>query len=40
VVLYSHESVDITPIVVERLNAEYKRQKGEKKDGDKKPDGK
>ena len=40
VVLYSHESVDITTIVVERLNAEYKRQKGEKKDGEKKTDGK
>ena len=27
VVLYSHDSVDITPLVVERLNAEYKKQK-------------
>ncbi len=36
VVLYSHESVDITAIVLERLNAEYKKQKaagGDKKDG-------
>jgi len=37
VVLYSHESVDITSIVLERLNAEYKKQKavapGDKKDG-------
>ena len=36
VVLYSHESVDITTSVVERLNAEYKKQKaagGDKKDG-------
>jgi Skp family chaperone for outer membrane proteins len=40
VVLYSHESVDITTMVVERLNAEYKKQKGDKKDGDKKTDGK
>ena len=43
VVLYSHESVDITSIVVERLNAEHKKQKaggGDKKDGEKKPDGK
>jgi Skp family chaperone for outer membrane proteins len=40
VVLYSHESVDITNLVVDRLNAEYKRQKGEKKDGEKKTDGK
>jgi len=40
VVLYSHESVDITNMVVERLNAEYKKQKGEKKDGEKKTDGK
>ena len=39
VVLYSHESVDITALVVERLNAEYKKQKAEKKE-DKKPDGK
>jgi Skp family chaperone for outer membrane proteins len=40
VVLYSHESVDITNLVVDRLNAEYKKQKAEKKDGDKKTDGK
>ena len=43
VVLYSHESVDITALVVDRLNAEYKKQKaagGDKKDGEKKPDGK
>lgn len=43
VVLYSHESVDITSLVVERLNAEYKKQKaagGDKKDGEKKSDGK
>ena len=43
VVLYSHDSVDITGLVVERLNAEYKKQKaagGDKKDGEKKPDGK
>ena len=43
VVLYSHDSVDITNAVVERLNAEYKKQKaagGDKKDGEKKPDGK
>ena len=36
VVLYSHESVDITTTVLERLNAEYKKQKaagGDKKDG-------
>ena len=36
VVLYSHESVDITNLVLERLNAEYKKQKaapGDKKDG-------
>lgn len=35
VVLYSHDSVDITNLVVERLNAEYKKQKaaGDKKDG-------
>jgi Skp family chaperone for outer membrane proteins len=36
VVLYSHESVDITTSVLERLNAEYKKQKaagGDKKDG-------
>jgi len=36
VVLYSHDSVDITTAVVERLNAEYKKQKaagGDKKDG-------
>src|SRR5579859_214721 len=35
VVLYNHESVDITTLVVERLNAEYKKQKaaGDKKDG-------
>jgi Skp family chaperone for outer membrane proteins len=36
VVLYSHESVDITNLVVDRLNAEYKKQKaagGDKKDG-------
>ncbi|HVR83586.1 MAG TPA: OmpH family outer membrane protein [Planctomycetota bacterium] len=35
VVLYNHESVDITSLVVERLNAEYKKQKaaGDKKDG-------
>jgi Skp family chaperone for outer membrane proteins len=36
VVLYSHDSVDITTIVLERLNAEYKKQKaagGDKKDG-------
>jgi Skp family chaperone for outer membrane proteins len=42
VVLYSHESVDITGMVVERLNAEYKKQKaagGDKKD-EKKNDGK
>jgi Skp family chaperone for outer membrane proteins len=31
VVLYHHESVDITSLVVERLNAEYKKQKLEKK---------
>ena len=31
VVLYHHESVDITNIVVDRLNVEYKKQKGEKK---------
>ena len=40
VVLYSHESVDITSIVVERLNAEHKKQKaagGDKKEGEKKP---
>jgi len=40
VVLYSHDSVDITNMVVERLNAEYKKQKasgGDKKDGEKKP---
>ena len=35
VVLYHHESVDITTLVVERLNAEYKKKKLEKK-----PDGK
>ena len=35
VVLFSHESVDITGAVVERLNAEHKKTKGEKK-----PDGK
>ena len=42
VVLYSHDSVDITNAVVERLNSEYKKQKaaGDKKDGEKKPDGK
>lgn len=43
VVLYSHDSVDITPLVVDRLNAEYKKQKaagGDKKDGEKKTDGK
>ena len=43
VVLYSHESVDITALVVDRLNAEYKKQKaagGDKKDGEKKTDGK
>ncbi len=40
VVLYSHESVDITTLVVDRLNVEYKKQKGDKKDGEKKPDGK
>ncbi len=36
VVLYSHDSVDITTVVLERLNAEYKKQKaagGDKKDG-------
>jgi len=35
VVLYSHDSVDITNAVVERLNSEYKKQKaaGDKKDG-------
>ena len=35
VVLYSHESVDITTLVLERLNSEYKKQKaaGDKKDG-------
>jgi Skp family chaperone for outer membrane proteins len=36
VVLYSHDSVDITATVLERLNAEYKKQKatvGDKKDG-------
>ena len=36
VVLYSHDSVDITTSVLERLNAEYKKQKaagGDKKDG-------
>jgi Skp family chaperone for outer membrane proteins len=39
VVLYSHDSVDITTLVVERLNAEYKKAKaaGDKKDGEKKP---
>lgn len=40
VVLYSHDSVDITTLVVERLNAEYKKQKaagGDKKEGEKKP---
>jgi Skp family chaperone for outer membrane proteins len=31
VVLYHHESTDITTLVVERLNAEYKKQKLEKK---------
>ena len=40
VVLYSHESVDITSLVVDRLNAEYKKQKAEKKDGERKTDGK
>jgi Skp family chaperone for outer membrane proteins len=43
VVLFSHDNVDITAMVVERLNAEYKKQKaagGEKKDGEKKTDGK
>jgi len=42
VVLYSHESVDITAMVLERLNSEYKKQKaagGDKKD-EKKNDGK
>lgn len=38
VVLYHHESVDITNLVVERLNAEYKKQKAA--GGDKKTDGK
>jgi len=34
VVLYSHDSVDITASVLERLNAEFKKAKaGEKKDG-------
>lgn len=35
VVLYSHDNVDITTAVVERLNAEYKKGKsgGDKKDG-------
>ena len=40
VVLYSHDSVDITTLVVERLNAEHKKQKaagGDKKEGEKKP---
>jgi Skp family chaperone for outer membrane proteins len=40
VVLYSHDSVDITNLVLERLNAEYKKQKaagGDKKEGEKKP---
>ena len=41
VVLYHHESVDITTLVVERLNVEYKKQKasggGDKKEGEKKP---
>ena len=39
VVLYSHDSVDITNLVLERLNAEYKKAKaaGDKKDGEKKP---
>jgi len=41
VVLYSHDSVDITTLVVERLNVEYKKQKasggGDKKEGEKKP---
>ena len=44
VVLYSHESVDLTAVVVERLNSEYKKAKasggGEKKEGEKKSDGK
>jgi Skp family chaperone for outer membrane proteins len=43
VVLFSHDNVDITTMVLERLNAEYKKQKaagGDKKDGEKKPDGK
>jgi Skp family chaperone for outer membrane proteins len=37
VVLFHHENVDITTQVIERLNAEYKKQKAA---GDKKPDGK
>ena len=39
VVLYSHDSVDITNMVLERLNSEYKKSKtaGDKKDGEKKP---
>ena len=39
VVLFSHDSVDITTLVVERLNVEYKKQKaaGDKKEGEKKP---
>ena len=43
VVLFSHDNMDITNLVVDRLNAEYKKQKaagGDKKDGEKKPDGK
>jgi len=39
VVLYHHDSVDITTMVVERLNSEYKKAKatGDKKEGEKKP---
>jgi Skp family chaperone for outer membrane proteins len=43
VVLFSHDNMDITTLVVDRLNAEYKKQKaagGDKKEGEKKPDGK
>lgn len=43
VVLFSHDNMDITNLVLERLNAEYKKQKaagGDKKDGEKKGDGK
>lgn len=43
VVLFSHDNMDLTNLVLERLNAEYKKQKaagGDKKDGEKKTDGK